>query len=93
LLREISTANVACGGHAGDAASMSAVCAEAACLGVAIGAQVSYPDRQYFGRVAMDIDHDELMSSLSQQFSALVANRRRSTVLDAAGGRRPRYIE
>lgn len=72
LLREISSANVACGGHAGDAASMSAVCAEAARLGVEIGAQVSYPDRQNFGRVAMDIDHDELMSSLSQQFSALV---------------------
>lgn len=72
LLREISSANVACGGHAGDMESMTAVCAEARRLGVAIGAQVSYPDRQNFGRVAMDIDTRRLEASLEEQFVTLV---------------------
>ena len=72
LLREITSANVACGGHAGDPVSMLAVCAEAQRLGVALGAQVSYPDRENFGRVAMEIATDELSASLSEQFVALV---------------------
>jgi len=72
LLGLISSANVACGGHAGDAKSMRAVCAAAVSGGVAIGAQVSYPDRQNFGRLAMEIATDELSASLSEQFVALV---------------------
>ena len=72
LLREITSANVACGGHAGDSVSMLAVCAEALRLGVALGAQVSYPDRENFGRVAMEIATDELSASLSEQFLALI---------------------
>jgi len=73
LLELISSANVACGGHAGDAGSMRAVCAEAVRLGVAIGAQVSYPDRDNFGRVAMEIDADALSTSIAEQYAALVA--------------------
>ena len=45
LLRVVTSANVACGYHAGTRATMTAVCAEAARLGVAVGAQVSYLDR------------------------------------------------
>ena len=72
LLGLISSANVACGGHAGDVESMRAVCVAAVSGGVAIGAQVSYPDRQNFGRLAMEIATDELSASLSEQFVALV---------------------
>jgi UPF0271 protein len=71
LLALISSANVACGGHAGDVESMRAVCVAAVSGGVAIGAQVSYPDRQNFGRVAMEIDADELSASIAGQFAAL----------------------
>ena len=62
---------MACGGHAGDAKSMRAVCAAAVSGGVAIGAQVSYPDRQNFGRVAIEIDADVLSASIAGQFAAL----------------------
>jgi len=72
LLALISSANVACGGHAGDAKSMRAVCAAAVSRGVAIGAQVSYPDRENFGRVAMEIDTDVLSASIAEQYAALV---------------------
>ena len=71
LMALITSANVACGGHAGDSASMQAVCASAVVHGVAIGAQVSYPDRDNFGRVAMDIDTQRLDKSLEDQFSML----------------------
>jgi UPF0271 protein len=50
LLGIVTSANVACGGHAGDDASMARVCAIAVERGVAIGAQVSYVDRAGFGR-------------------------------------------
>jgi len=72
LLGLISSANVACGGHAGDVESMRAVCVAAVSGGVAIGAQVSYPDRQNFGRVAMQIDRASLAHSLSEQLDALM---------------------
>jgi UPF0271 protein len=71
LLRLVTSANVACGGHAGDDASMRAICAEAVRLGVAIGAQVSYPDRENFGRVALDMTATALASSIGEQFDAL----------------------
>ena len=71
LLRLVTSANVACGGHAGDEASMLAICEEAARLGVAIGAQVSYPDRENFGRVALEMPSLALAASLEQQFTAL----------------------
>lgn len=73
LLAMVSSANVACGGHAGDRGSMLAVCAAAAERGVAVGAQVSYPDRENFGRVALGIDPSELARSLERQFADLVA--------------------
>lgn len=71
LLGLVTSANVACGGHAGDTESMLAVCSEATRLGVAIGAQVSYPDRAGFGRTIMDIAPDLLAVSIGEQFDAL----------------------
>jgi UPF0271 protein len=71
LMGLITSANVACGGHAGDDVSMHAVCERAAHLGVTIGAQVSYPDRQNFGRVRMHLDPTSLASTLRHQYAAL----------------------
>ncbi len=53
LLAVVTSANVACGYHAGTTAIMREVCAEAARRGVSVGAQVSYDDRPNFGRVAL----------------------------------------
>ncbi len=50
LLEIVSSCNVACGGHAGDARSMTATVRAAIANGVAIGAHPSYPDREGFGR-------------------------------------------
>ena len=71
LLGLVTSANVACGGHAGDVDSMRAVCAHAVRLGVAIGAQVSYPDRAGFGRTLMEISPDALALSLREQYDEL----------------------
>lgn len=81
MLAVVSSANIACGGHAGDAASMRAVCAQAVARGVRIGAHVSYPDRAGFGRVAMDLAPDALLASLAEQLDRL------TTAALAAGGR------
>ena len=59
LLAVVTSANVACGYHAGTPAIMRAVCDEAARRGVAVGAQVSYDDRANFGRVARDVAPDQ----------------------------------
>ncbi len=56
LLAVVTSANVACGSHAGDVATMTAVCAEAARRGVVVGAQVSYDDREHFGRRPLDVE-------------------------------------
>ena len=69
----ISSASVACGGHAGDAAAMAEAVARAARHGVAVGAHPSYPDRAGFGRVAMTLSADELAETVAVQLGALVA--------------------
>lgn len=71
LLRVVTSANVACGGHAGDAASMARVCSIAVERGVAIGAQVSYVDRAGFGRVRIEVPADVLADQLAAQITAL----------------------
>ena len=73
LLQVVTSANVACGYHAGSAAIMRAVCAEAARLGVSVGAQVSYDDREHFGRVALDVRSDVLTEQVADQVGALSA--------------------
>jgi len=71
LLELVSSANVACGFHAGNAATMRAVCEIAAARGVAIGAQVSYRDRENFGRRAMDVEARLLTDWVAEQVQVL----------------------
>jgi UPF0271 protein len=71
LLDVITSANVACGFHAGDPVTMRRVCAAAADRGVAIGAQVGYRDLAGFGRRRMDISPDELSADVLYQLGAL----------------------
>lgn len=71
LLTVVSSANVACGFHAGDAATMRAVCAAAAARGVRVGAQVSYADRAGFGRRRTDVAAPVLAQQVAEQVGAL----------------------
>lgn len=69
----IDRANVACGGHTGDAGSMRKAAENAARYGVVFGAHPSYPDREHFGRRSLVMDPAELRGSLVAQISALRA--------------------
>ncbi|WP_437076234.1 LamB/YcsF family protein [Streptomyces sp. enrichment culture] len=71
LLSVVTSANVACGFHAGDPSVMRRVCDLAAERGVRIGAQVSYRDLAGFGRRAMDVPADELTAEVAYQIGAL----------------------
>ncbi len=71
LLGLVTSANVACGYHAGTRFTMRSVCAEAARLGVAVGAQVSYDDRAHFGRVARDVPPGVLTEQVADQVGKL----------------------
>lgn len=73
LLEVVTSANVACGFHAGDPATMHRVCQLAARCQVAIGAQVSYRDRVGFGRRALEIEAGELTADVLYQVGALQA--------------------
>lgn len=71
MLEVVSSANVACGFHAGDPSTLRRVCNAAVHNGVAIGAQVSYPDLVGFGRRFIDIDPAELRDAVLYQLGAL----------------------
>lgn len=71
LLELITSANVACGYHAGDASTMRRVCAVAAERGVSVGAQVSYRDLAGFGRRFVDVAPGELADDVLYQIAAL----------------------
>ncbi|MFI9153132.1 LamB/YcsF family protein [Streptomyces sp. NPDC053367] len=86
LLSVVTSANVACGFHAGDAATMRRVCELAAERGVTIGAQVSYRDLAGFGRRAMDVPSDELAAEVAYQIGAL-------EVFARAAGTRVAYVK
>jgi 5-oxoprolinase (ATP-hydrolysing) subunit A len=73
LLEVVTSANVACGFHAGDAVTMRRVCARAAQRGVRIGAQVSYRDLAGFGRRFLDVDGATLAAEVLYQVGALRA--------------------
>lgn len=70
LLRIVSSCNVACGGHAGDATTMATTIREAQANGVVIGAHPGYPDREGFGRRSGYMQGEELLDSLRQQLQA-----------------------
>ena len=71
LLPSITSANVACGFHAGDALTIRTTVARCADLGVVIGAQVSYRDLAGFGRRAMDVEPDDLEADVLYQIAAV----------------------
>ncbi|SFI57172.1 UPF0271 protein [Microbacterium saccharophilum] len=72
MFEVVSSASVACGGHAGDAASMRDAVERAARRGVAVGAHPSYLDRAGFGRAAQDVDPATLRAQVAAQLTALV---------------------
>ncbi|ROS42506.1 LamB/YcsF family protein [Amycolatopsis thermoflava] len=73
LLEIVSSANVACGFHAGDPSVLRRVTASAAARGVTVGAQVAYRDLAGFGRRFMDVPPDELANDVLYQIGALNA--------------------
>ena len=72
VLDIVSSANVACGGHAGDAHTMGRTIAEAKARGVRVGAHPAYPDRTNFGRIHVEMDPAALVEELVSQIDALV---------------------
>jgi UPF0271 protein len=81
LLDLISSANIACGWHAGDAATMAQTVQWALARGVAVGAHPSYPDRENFGRTEMNRAPELVYADVLYQIGALAA------IVQAQGGR------
>lgn len=73
MLNVVTSANIACGFHAGDPANLRRVCQAAADRNVMIGAQVSYRDLAGFGRRFIDVAVDDLMADVMYQIGALSA--------------------
>ena len=71
LMPSLTSANVACGFHAGDALTLRRTVVEAARYDVAVGAQVSYRDLAGFGRREMEVEPDELAADVLYQIGAL----------------------
>ncbi len=86
MLDVVSSANVACGFHAGDPRALLATCEQAVARGVAIGAQVGYRDLPGFGRRFIDYDPADLVADVLYQIAALDGLAR------VAGGRL-RYVK
>ncbi|KAA1047150.1 5-oxoprolinase subunit PxpA [Pseudocitrobacter sp. 73] len=80
LLQLVSSANIACGFHAGDAQTMVESVREALKNGVAIGAHPSFPDRENFGRTAMQLPPETVYAQTLYQIGAL------DTITRAQGG-------
>ncbi len=78
LLDLVSSANIACGFHAGDPLIMQKTVERAKARGVDIGAHVGFPDRQGFGRRVMQIDPAELAAMVIYQLGALAGLARAS---------------
>ncbi|HYI34891.1 MAG TPA: 5-oxoprolinase subunit PxpA [Glaciibacter sp.] len=86
ILAAVSSANIACGFHAGDPSTIRATCRSAARLGVTIGAHVGYRDLAGFGRRFLDIEPTALADEVVYQIGALQA-------LAAAEGTVVRYVK
>jgi UPF0271 protein len=86
ILQLVSSANVACGFHAGSPAGLLSTLRMAKQQGVTIGAHVSYPDLVGFGRRNMDISSDELTADVIYQIGALQG-------LARAAGTEVRYVK
>lgn len=86
IFGSVSSANVACGFHAGDPSVIRRTCRDAAAAGVVVGAHVGYRDLAGFGRRFLDISPTELADDVVYQIGALQA-------LAAAEGARVRYVK
>jgi 5-oxoprolinase (ATP-hydrolysing) subunit A len=86
MLEVVTSANVACGFHAGDPATLLTSCKQAVVHGVVIGAQVGYPDLAGFGRRFLDMSAADLTAAVIYQIGALDGLAR------TAGGR-VRYVK
>jgi 5-oxoprolinase (ATP-hydrolysing) subunit A len=73
LLDRVTSANVACGGHAGDDATMEATLRAALARGVAVGAHPGYPDRDHFGRRPLALPPDDLAGAVQEQVERLAS--------------------
>ena len=73
LIHYVSSVNIACGGHAGDPASMTHLVRLAFSRGVKIGAHPGYPDREGFGRRPFPYSADEICQQVAYQLGALQA--------------------
>src|SRR6266702_90232 len=71
LLRSITSANVACGGHAGDEHTMKTTIEQALRWKLAIGAHPGYPDRANFGRLELKLPAEMIAESVFEQVRAL----------------------
>jgi len=69
----ITTANIACGGHAGNTKTIQSTIALAKKYKVAVGAHPSYPDRKNFGRIVLPIDQPTLQRSIIEQINVVAA--------------------
>jgi UPF0271 protein len=81
LMEYVTSANIACGGHAGDEASMERTARLALARGVRIGAHPGYPDRANFGRIAIPMPAAEIERTVRRQIERLDA------VVRSLGGR------
>jgi UPF0271 protein len=86
VFRHVSSANVACGFHAGDPSTIARTCRDAVAAGVTIGAHVGYRDLVGFGRRFLDCSATELADDVLYQLGALQA-------LAAASGSEIRYVK
>ena len=86
ILSVVSSANIACGFHAGDPLTIEATAATAAKNGVAIGAHIGYRDLAGFGRRHLECSPDELAADVRYQLGALEA-------MAGAAGSRIRYVK
>jgi len=86
MLAVVSSANIACGFHAGDPAGIYRTVKAAAANGVVIGAHVSYPDRVGFGRRDLDATPEELIADVIYQIGAIKG-------VAAAAGTTVRYVK
>jgi 5-oxoprolinase (ATP-hydrolysing) subunit A len=80
LMRYISSANVACGAHAGDAVTMEQTLELAKRLNVSVGAHPGYPDRENFGRLTVPMPYADLTAMIHDQIAELAAIARRLAV-------------
>ncbi|MDP9885025.1 UPF0271 protein [Sinomonas atrocyanea] len=86
IFESVSSANVACGFHAGDPSGIRATCEAAAAAGVVIGAHPAYRDLAGFGRRFMDVAPKELIDDVIYQIGALEA-------LARSAGTEVRYVK